>query len=517
MVNTAYKLLKYLKKAAAAMDSGSFLPPEPLPNSVKAKQIEEQEMLAEQAGNSGNQLGQMQKAQQDAVNQLQQTQQQLMQVQGELQSAQAVAQQQQQAIQMQADQEIQKAKLDAQYELQSEKIKNQQKLLAMQEKAMRAAGKPTKPDQTNILATQLKRVVKRVSNLKAASSAPFSDVAAGQRTPEQRQQRLQYFASKKNELNKTTEQPTGLPSITGEIGEYWRDPKSYMAYNTHSLGGPLGFLTSSLGGFTTDVNSGISHLAKAVGSGAQGEGGAMLSHLGHSARDLAGGYAGGALTVGGGGFAGAGLKGVARAGLSALKPTLRGTAKSVGLMGATMLPAVAGTDNPGSAGTPAQPSSDYNPGAMQLISSAGGYPGGFSAPAPPQSWDHGLSPAERFSVMNRAVSGQMGLQKGAYTNPAPAKPDIRQFMPKPPPVGEYIPSPVPLMQGGFRQNQFTTDINNPAGNQGYGPLGNFIRNLIFQVGMPMFGLNNPMQPDFSKVYGGLVNNEAYKLRTPNTL
>ena len=51
--------------------------------------------------------------------------------------------------------------------------------------------------------------------------------------------------------------------------------------------------------------------------------------------------------------------------------------------------------------------------------------------------------------------------------------------------------------------------------QGYGPLGNFIKKLIFQVGLPSLGMNNPLQPDFSRVYGSLNNNEAYKFNTPS--
>ena len=53
------------------MTSGSFMPPEPLPNSVKAKQIEQQEMASQQAESAagpGDPMMQMQKAQEDAVN-----------------------------------------------------------------------------------------------------------------------------------------------------------------------------------------------------------------------------------------------------------------------------------------------------------------------------------------------------------------------------------------------------------------------------------------------------------------
>jgi hypothetical protein len=177
MPNLAFSLLKELKtrKSASAMAGGSFMPPQPLPNSVKAKQIEQQEMQAQQAqdgASAGNeQMMQMQKAQEDAVNQLQQTQQQLAQVQSDMQNMQMQTQQQVQQAQMDAQQQINKAQMDAQYELQAEKIKNQQKLLSMQEKYTKSLNKES-PNQSPILANQLKRVVKKVNRLKMASANP---------------------------------------------------------------------------------------------------------------------------------------------------------------------------------------------------------------------------------------------------------------------------------------------------------------------------------------------------------
>ena len=86
-------------------------------------------------------------------------------------------------------------------------------------------------------------------------------------------------------------------------------------------------------------------------------------------------------------------------------------------------------------------------------------------------------------------------------------------MKNPPPPGEEIASPIPILQAGFGQPKF----NMPqVKQQGYGPLGDFIKQLIFQVGFPMFGMRNPLHPDFSKVHGSLVNNEAYKVQPPNT-
>ncbi len=86
-------------------------------------------------------------------------------------------------------------------------------------------------------------------------------------------------------------------------------------------------------------------------------------------------------------------------------------------------------------------------------------------------------------------------------------------MKNPPPAGEYIPSPIPILQAGFKQHEFAQPTSRQ---QGYGPLGNFIKQLIFQVGLPMVGIRNPLQPDFSRVYGSLRNNEAYKFVPPNS-
>lgn len=164
MANSILGLIKTIK--SAGLYGGSFKPPAPLPNSIAAKQIEQQELEEEAASNPENQLQQTQKAQQDAVNELQKAQQQIQQLQGELQSSQATTQQQQQAVEAQAQQAIQKAQMDAAYALQAEKIKNQKELLSMQHKHMVGMQKAPK-DQGGILANQLKRVVSRVSKMAA--------------------------------------------------------------------------------------------------------------------------------------------------------------------------------------------------------------------------------------------------------------------------------------------------------------------------------------------------------------
>jgi hypothetical protein len=475
MDNSAYKLLKHIKNAAA-MGSGSFMPPEPLPNSVKANQIEQQELAEQQgaasAGAGNEQMMQMQKAQEDAVNELQQTKQQLAQMQGELQNVQAQSQQQQQAMQMSAQQEIQKAQMDAQYELQSEKIKNQQKLLSVQEKAMRTAGK-AKPDQNHILSNQLKRVVRKVNSLKSAS-APQAGMKA-----------------------------TGMAAAK-------------------TLGRAVPFVGAAVSG-----GSAINNLRK-------------------------------------GNYLSAGVD--ALGGLASFVPLI-GTPLAVG---SSFLSSA--LENKPQLPEQATPPTQYPDGAAdtqqgdigQLFSS--GLQSAMGAPQQQQQqqqqrWDAGLSPSERFSVMNQAqamnksgyanfnplAAGGPQLYRKAptlFNSPAnqtnapdilsgvkyaksgneapPTKggilqqveyPDIRKFMKNPPPPGEDIASPIPILQSGFQQEKF----NMPqVKQQGYGPVGDFIKQLIFQVGFPMFGMRNPLHPDFSKVHGSLVNNEAYKVQPPNT-
>jgi hypothetical protein len=159
----------------------------------------------------------------------------------------------------------------------------------------------------------------------------------------------------------------------------------------------------------------------------------------------------------------------------------------------------------------------YNDNGTNLAPGGVSYPGGFSAPQPQQRWDAGLSPSERFQVLNQTQMADMN--KSGNTDSAgtalaqPEYPDIRMLMKNPPPPGEYISSPIPIWQAGFKQH----DFNIPkVRQQGYGPVGDFIKQLIFQVGMPMLGMRNPFQPDFSKLYGSLQNNESYKLKVPQT-
>jgi hypothetical protein len=434
MHNSAYKLLKHIKNAAA-MGSGSFMPPEPLPNSVKANQIEQQELAEQQgaasAGAGNEQMMQMQKAQEDAVNELQQTKQQLAQMQGELQNVQAQSQQQQQAMQMQAQQEIQKAQMDAQYELQSEKIKNQQKLLSVQEKSMRTAGK-AKPDQNHILSNQLKRVVRKVNSLKVSNVAPAVGLKATGMAAGKAIGRAVPFAG---------------AAISGASAVNNLSKGNYLSAGVDALGGAASFLP-------------VVGVPLAVGS-------------------------------------------------SFLSSALENKPQE---------PAPAPEVDP----APTQSGDVVN--ALSGVLS-----GGFGAPQQPQTWDAGLSPSERFSVMNQAMG-----KRGSEFNPLAAGgpqlyqkmrdttgdasqqatyPDIRKFMKNPPPPGEDIASPIPILQAGFGQPKF----NMPqVKQQVYGPLGDFIKQLIFQVGFPMFGMRNPLHPDFSKVHGSLVNNEAYKVQPPNT-
>lgn len=423
MHNSAYKLLKQIKNAAS-MGSGSYLPPEPLPNSVKANQIEQQELAAQQgeanAGAGNEQLMQMQKAQEDAVGQLQQSQQQLAQAQSELQSVQAQSQQQQQAIEMQAQQEIQKAQMDAQYELQSEKIKNQQQLLGMQEKYMRSAGK-AKPDQNHILSSQLKRVVRKVNSIKSADVTAAGLKATG-------------MAAGKTLARAM---PVAGAAISGASAVNNLSKGNYLSAGLDALGAGASFIP--LAGIPLSIGAGLAS-----------------SYFENPEKP------------------------------APIPPSTVPEASGFGSQLASMAP------------------------ALGNIFSGTGQQGGYAQQQ--KSWDAGLSPSDRFSVLNQS----MGKVAAALNNGVPAAPeypDIRMFMKNPPPPGEHIASPMPILQAGFKQHDFKMP---QVKNQGYGPLGDFIKQVIFQYGLPMLGMRNPMQPDFSKVYGSLMNNEAYKLKAPQS-
>lgn len=456
MHNSAYKLLKYIKKASA-MQSGSFMPPEPLPNSVKAKQVEQQELAAQQseanAGAGNEQLMQMQKAQEDAVNQLQQSQQQLAQTQAELQNVQAQAQQQQQAAQMQAQQEIQKAQMDAQYELQSEKIKNQQKLLSVQEKYMRSAGK-AKPDQNHILSSQLKRVVRKVNGIKAAGAPPIIDAATGK------------------VIGSTAD--TALSTATKAA------PGAVKA-----IGKGLGKrLLSAVPGVGAAISG-----ASAVDNFRKGNYfSAGLDALGGAASFIPG--LGVPLSIG------------------------AGLASSYFQKPEAPTPATPPVTPPAQTPQYDGGSGDFTSNLMQMAPSimgmfgGGQQRGGYMPPPQPQRWDTGLDPEQRFSVLHSAQG--LGAAKYGSTKPAP---DIRSLMKNPPPKGQYIASPIPILQAGFKKHQFNTGI---TPQQGYGPIGNFIKQLIFNVGLPSIGLQNPLTPDFARSYGNLADNEVYKYNAPNS-
>lgn len=424
MHNSAYKLLKQIK-SAASMGSGSFLPPEPLPNSVKANQIQQQELDAQQgeatAGAGNEQLMQMQKAQEDAVAQLQQSQQQLAQTQAELQNVQAQSQQQQQSMQMQAQQEIQKAQMDAQYELQSEKIKNQQKLLSVQEKYMRSAGK-AKPDQNHILSSQLKRVVRKVNSIKSADVTTAGLKATG-------------MAAGKTLARAM---PVAGAAISGASAVNNLSKGNYLSAGLDALGAGASFIP--LAGIPLSIGAGLAS-----------------SYFENPEK------------------------------ATPVQPATVPEDSGFGSQLASMAPALG-----------------------NLLGGMGQQSGGY---APQQkSWDAGLSPSDRFAVLNQSAGKvAAALSKGAPTEPE--YPDIRTFMKNPPPPGEHIASPMPLLQAGFKQQDFKMP---QVRNQGYGPLGDFIKQVIFQYGLPMLGMRNPMQPDFSKVYGSLMNNEAYKFKAPQS-
>ncbi len=276
MANTAYQLLKTLKSASSLYGGGgaqAFKPVEPFPNSIAAKQMEQQEIAADAANSPENQLQQTQKAQQDAVKELQQAQQQIQQLQGELQNAQATSQQQAQQAEMQAQQEIQKAQMDAQYELQAEKIKNQKAMLSMQEKYMKGMQKQPK-DQGGILGNQLKRVVNKVNKMANFVEGEFIDMpkAAGQniqvqspgtssvamadnsansamkanpvRSDAERAARRQKYSDAMQQMEASTPAVGGGQADLSHFSEFATDPSAYMSnkdnYNRSLFGDMIG-------------------------------------------------------------------------------------------------------------------------------------------------------------------------------------------------------------------------------------------------------------------------------------
>lgn len=523
MHNSIYKLLKDIKKSAYAMTSGSFMPPEPLPNSVKAKQIEQQEMSSQQAeaaAGPGDPMMQMQKAQEDAVNQLQQTQQQLAQAQAELQNVQMQSQQQMHQVQMDAQQQINKAQMDAEYKLQEEKIKNQKALLSAQEKYTRTSVKAPAA-QSHILASQLKRMYKRINSLKVAtvqpvntgivmpsqnstiqdheqkrfSGMPHIGIMPSQRTQQQWNEISEWkrnsnqndpnFAAIQNNVNAApTKVPGAFSNYGGELTDYLNNPKEYMKHrNPFGTEGLGGFAWDALGGFTTNINNGVSNLAK--GNFAEGIG------------DLGAGYAGGALTLGPGkalGLAGKGIlpKLLTYAGL--------GTASSM----------LSPSDENTSAVTP-EPTAEQS--AQQSAPSMGASNNIFSYQPSAQS----LTPAQRYGAMNRELLNSMlpaaQFRKAGTTNsaikdlpPNDAK-VTSNFMANQKSKGLY--SPIPILQNTayFAPHKFKSNVYNPSNQQGYGPVGDFIKQLIFSL-VPGVA----PQPDWSRVHGGLQNAGSHRIQ-----
>ena len=571
MSNSIYQLLKQIKSAAAG--GGSFMPPQPLPNSIKAKQIEQQQQEAkmqDQAGQADPQLAQMQKAQEDAVNQAQQAQQQLAQIQGELQNVQAQAQQQQQALQMQADQEIQKARMDAQYELQAEKIKNQQKLLSMQEKYMRAAGK-AKPDQNSILATQLKRLQRKVNGAKSASVAsklvpvigPL--LSAGSAASNLR---------KGNYASALTDAASGIagmfpgPGTALSLGlvpvsaalenapGYTRIPlpqtPSPGITNPSNVNRLLNFQKSlpapwhapmlaskkatdkvPLPVKEDEVLWPLKKLPKAEPTGNAPSFGSVKNSTSKKAvAPTAQQYpdqnqpttAPPPTSV-----------------PNAPPPSAAQTAPTAPNAANAQLEAQYPAINPVKlqqyhSGTPVgsrqqktnqsltpstKPKDEAGVSSMlpmltplitQGIYAFGNYMNNIGK----SPYSH-LSAAERTGEMNRNLLRTAGLYKGAYEKPGirnynvDAGDDIRKYMTNPPAAGSYIPSPIPLLQSGFKRHEYGQSMSLPTEQTGYGPIGSFIRQLVFQAFLPGMGLKNPMMPDFENIYKNLNDPQPYKL------
>ena len=512
MANSAYSLLKLVKKSAGLYGGGNFKPVAPFPNSIAAKQTEEEELAAEAANNPENQLQQTQKAQQDAVNDFQKAQQQIQELQGQLQQAQMASTQQAQAVQQQADGAIQKAQMDAEYQLQAEKIKNQKDLLAMQEKYMKGMQKQPK-DQGGILSNQLKRVTSRVSKLTKSSAihveprgpgavkptstgtpkpptsapqttSPFKHIAPQNRTPEQRQAQAEYFNKQKlkPEYANATRVPdpsltpaAAISQIGSEIGEYWKDPKSYADANASRLGDNWyspGRLLGSLGGFTNTINSGFSNIAR--------------GNLLEGGRDLLGGYAQGALTY----YTLGGLLG--GGGLSA--------GKNVALLAASQVPSASQWEQQQAATVPEPGQQLPQTPTQQGGEGAGGQqPSGGNMTAMQQSAIQllqqnpvmpktPLTPQQRGAVQALQGSGvQLDPQLLNYYND-PSAYKSGSYITALNNRGYQIPDKMPYPQMGLEKEH------------GYGPLGNLIRDILFMSPMA-FGVS-PLKigkPDHARI------------------
>lgn len=181
MHNPAFSLLTTLRKSAATiMDPGSFMPMEPLPNSVKAKQLEQQEELEAQQE-------EMMGSQENQAGELESYKSQVQDLQGQLQQVQMQAQQAQATESMAAQQKLHMAQLDAQQKIQEAKLKAQADLLKMQEKYMSQGPAPAKAPH-GMVASQLKRITSKVDKLTKMSeyseskimdigAAPYTKVA----------------------------------------------------------------------------------------------------------------------------------------------------------------------------------------------------------------------------------------------------------------------------------------------------------------------------------------------------
>lgn len=506
MVNSTYQLLRTIKSAAMGGGRGQYMPPEPLPNSIKAKEIEAQELAAEQSENGmqgvdaqNGQMMEMHKMQEDSMKELQDANMKVQELSGQLQNAETTQANQLKNVELTAQQEIQKAKMEAEFKLQEAMLKNKQDMLSMQEKHQKSLASGAK-NQNHILGTQLKRIVKKVNSLKMAATirvegrgpadvpaprapnptaggggkAPHTEVPMLNRTPEMVSERQKYYADRVKTVTDALPPAPGAMSatkdfasdITPELHRYWGDPKKYSE-QAGLRGNPLWDATL---GFTDNVNSGFSNLAR--------------GNVGQGAADLAGGYAHGALNLMSGGAAVNGVR--------------LGLKSGLGLAGGAALPSIYGQLAPGS-GQGAAPNTQ--PAQTPINPGYGGAPG-FSAPAP-MAGGTGLTPQEQFG------SQDIGSSDLGHVSGPQAGSDLSQFM-----GGQSsLASPMPILQSGLKHHEWARPIGNFSNQQGYGgEISNFIRNLIFQGGMPAMGMPAFGQPNFSQVYGSLGNPRAYKLQ-----
>jgi hypothetical protein len=130
-----------------------------------------------------------------------------------------------------------------------------------------------------------------------------------------------------------------------------------------------------------------------------------------------------------------------------------------------------------------------------------------------------MAPDLRFTAAdrNRTNLGTEKLAAGPVhkiTGPE-AGSDLTPILKRKPTPGVIPASPIPILQTGLKAHEFAYPVHNPSLQQGYGDVGNFIRDVIFQYGLPMLGIPGFGTPDFKRTYSSLSNPQSYKIKNPN--